>query len=75
VRAKSVLGGLHHVYFWAPNEGLLEYLRMTAAPRIHVATIEAKRVLRASKVGPKRDQKMFCLGPNAEFRSYGSEKN
>jgi hypothetical protein len=41
----------------------------------HIATIETKRVLRASKVGPKRDQKMFYLGPNAEFLIHLCEKH
>jgi hypothetical protein len=29
VRANSVLGGLHHEYFWAPTPYFTAYLRMT----------------------------------------------
>jgi hypothetical protein len=54
---------------------LFGYLRMTGGAAHHIATIETKRVLRGSKVGPKRDQKMFHLGPNAEVLIRSCDKN
>jgi hypothetical protein len=34
--------------------------------------LDLKPSIRTTKLGPKRDQKMSCLGPNAEFQSCGS---